>query len=127
VLVDDDRYFIKLTELLVTRARPDFELVEFCDAVSALDFLSHQSADLIVTDVRMPVMNGLQFTRSVRAIHPGVPIVVISSEDLECDALAHGASAFVSKRVVNPRLRAVIEKLCAPGAARGRDAGAAEA
>jgi CheY-like chemotaxis protein len=111
VLVDDDPYFLKLTEILVTRARPDLEIFEFQDAISALDFLSHQNADLIITDIRMPVMNGLQFTTAVRAINATVPIIVISSEDLCPEAMAHGANVFLTKSVLTVQLGPAIAKL----------------
>jgi CheY-like chemotaxis protein len=111
VIVDDDPYFLKLTEVIVLKARPEFEITSFLDAVTALEFLSRERVDLIITDVRMPVMDGLQFTAAIRGNKSTIPIVVISSEDLGEDALAHGASVFLTKSVLTARLRVVIAEL----------------
>ncbi len=110
ITVDDDPNSLKLIEMICSRALPGTEIVEFPGAVAALEFFRRHGATLIVTDVRMPVMDGLEFTAAIRAADTKVPIVVLSSDEVGADALAHGANVFLVKSRVVAELGAVLAK-----------------
>lgn len=86
---------------MVLESRPGIEVVgEADDGDTALDLLATVEADVVVMDVRMPRMNGVEATRRIRA-EPGAPRVLILTtfdlDDYAYDALGAGASGFLLK------------------------------
>jgi CheY-like chemotaxis protein len=77
----------------------------------ALALVAVQAYDLVITDYRMPAMNGKQFIDEVRKLRPGVPIILISGfvEIIGLDEKSTGADAVIQKsnNEVNSLLRAV--------------------
>jgi CheY-like chemotaxis protein len=116
VLVDDDPDFLWFTRQMIARTFPQCAIEEFGNGLDALEYLARHVVDLIVTDYRMPFMDGLRLTKSVRSFDLRVPIVVISGDSVEAEAMARGATAFVSKRDILQRLAAVLQQLGALGA-----------
>ena len=76
LLVDDD----PATRILVTRIlrQPDYAFTEADHAIQALDLLEKSSFDLIITDLRMPDLDGIAFAVRARARWPHIPIVLMS-------------------------------------------------
>lgn len=78
------------------------------DGCEALEVISLQQPDLVLLDLHMPRLNGLQTMALVRELHPSIRIFLISVDDSEpvvSTCLAQGADAFVSKRRLWPDLR----------------------
>lgn len=89
------------------------------DGVAALESLDKGLPDLIVTDMRMPRMDGLELLEAVKHKHPSVPVVIITahgSEDLAARALRSGAASYVPKRYVNQDLVHVVRPIIAMAA-----------
>lgn len=81
VLVVDDDTVIRELLATILEEETDFEVLKAAHGREALDRLSETRVDAIVCDVNMPVMNGVELVRAVRA-NPrlrGVPIIVISA------------------------------------------------
>ena len=77
-------------------------ILEAANGALALDLLQREPVDLIVADLNMPIMDGIELTRSVRAIPAlaEIPIVMLTTERRDLDvqtALKAGASAYLSK------------------------------
>lgn len=111
VIVDDDKDFFPLFSFAISRLSSELEVTEFTESVQALEFIVRTDVDLIVTDVNMPLFNGLLLTAAVRSFDKEVPIVVMSSEDLEEESLVSGANAFVSKQNLIRQLPATVRQL----------------
>lgn len=101
LIVEDSR---ATRELLVAalEERGDVELVAASSGFDALRELARDDFALIVTDVNMPDLNGLELLRFVRASprHQAVPLIVVSSESKPADrarGLALGASDWLGK------------------------------
>jgi CheY-like chemotaxis protein len=79
--------------------------------------------DLIITDLRMPVMNGQSILRAGKAALPAVPVIVITafvSPQIQADCRAEGAAAFLEKPLDTPQSLAAIDRvLSAPKSGRG--------
>jgi CheY-like chemotaxis protein len=88
------------------------EVVAFTSSVEAAEFLQNAKVSMVVTDCRMPQMNGLDFIAIVRSFDPRVPIVMLTSDmAVKDEALLRGATAFIPKHDVVKALPALLERL----------------
>jgi DNA-binding NtrC family response regulator len=70
--------------------------------------------DLIITDLRMPILKGQSILRAVKAALPEVPVIVMTafgSPEVEAECLEKGAAAFLEKPLDTPQLLAAIERV----------------
>ena len=82
VLVVDDQTPFRRVALEVVEATPGFEpLGEAASGEEALALVAQLSPELILLDVRMPVMDGIETARRLSAVHPGGVVVLISIDD----------------------------------------------
>jgi two-component system chemotaxis response regulator CheY len=91
-------------------------VVEAVDGFDALSKLTGQELHLFLTDINMPKMDGLEFTRHVRAIpaYKFVPIVLLTSEsnaEKKQQGKAAGATAWIVKPFDPDQLLAVVRKV----------------
>lgn len=116
VVVDDHQLMVDAIRAALA-GEDEFEIVG--DAKSAeegITLVDRRRPDLVLLDIRMPRMDGLECLRLIKARHPDIKVVIVSGLDdgaVVRRALAGGASAFVSK-LVDPRdlaatLRQVVE------------------
>jgi two-component system, NarL family, invasion response regulator UvrY len=100
VTVDDQALFRQVVREVV-EATPGFELLgEAAGGEAALDLADEVEPDLVLVDVRMPGIDGLETARRLRAAHPTSIVVLVSSEDsaaMPADVCSCGAAAFLSK------------------------------
>ena len=100
----------------------------FQHPLEALEHFERHGADLVVTDLRMPGLHGLDLLQRIRALDGGVPVLVItgfSSEDGAIEALRVGASNFIRKPFDPDELLAAIDRYAGgvvPGGHRAIDA-----
>ena len=97
----------------------DFETVEASTGFEALKMLPQEEYDLIITDINMPDINGLELINFVRTNdrYRNIPIIIVSTERSEEDkkrGMALGATAYVSKPFKSLELQEVIQKIIGP-------------
>jgi len=95
---------------------PGAEVVEASDGVDGLKKLSSNQVDLILTDINMPIMDGLKLVNLVRSneAYKDVPIVIITTEGAKEDkerALALGANAYITKPIQSTALLSTVKEL----------------
>ena len=100
VIVDDSTANIKLYAKIAAGLGPNVCVHSFNDPRKALEWLGNNSADLVISDYKMPTMHGAEFTRHVRRLPtcPDVPVVVVTAyadHDFRIEALESGASDFL--------------------------------
>lgn len=79
VVIDDEAYVIASVKKYIEQQHPQFDVSgTFTNAEDALSFLRVNPADVIITDIRMPHMDGLQMLEQVRQFLPDACILVIS-------------------------------------------------
>jgi two-component system, OmpR family, KDP operon response regulator KdpE len=97
LVVDDERPIRKLLRIGLTSQ--GYEILEAPDGKTCLQLLG-QKPDLIILDLGLPDINGLDLLRKIRARNESIPIVVLSSRGDEAgkvEALDHGADDYVTK------------------------------
>jgi YesN/AraC family two-component response regulator len=82
LLVDDERWVRTSIRKTIERTELPFEVINECsNGLEALDWLKDHTVDLILADIRMPVMDGLQFIERIRELRPSQAAVVVSGHD----------------------------------------------
>ncbi|CAN5828356.1 MAG: sigma-54-dependent Fis family transcriptional regulator [Gemmatimonadetes bacterium] len=100
-IVDDDPVQVALLTAQVERSRR-FRTKGFTDPASALRELETDPPDAIICDLRMPEIDGVEFTRRVLKRSPGLPVIIITARGFEDDpeqAFEAGAADFLGKPV----------------------------
>ena len=117
-LVDDDRNI--LTSVTMTLEAEGFKVRPFEDGAQALRSLSQTPADLVVLDIKMPRLDGLEVLKRLRKISD-MPAIFLTSKDDDIDemlGLKMGADDYVRKpfshRLLIERIRAVLRRVAIP-------------
>jgi len=115
LVVDDSPTMRQLIVFALKRLR-DVSITEANDGVDGLKKISSAKFDLVLTDINMPVMDGLKLVSLIRgdATHKGVPIVVITTEGGQEDkdrAMALGANSYITKPIQANSVLAVVKDL----------------
>jgi two-component system cell cycle response regulator DivK len=101
-------------DLLVQIFEDEYELDLAADGETAIDLALARRPDLILMDIGLPGVGGLEAVRSIRSQSPEVPIVAVSSRVMPGDrelALAAGCDEFVSKPIDDVVLLELVERL----------------
>lgn len=113
-LVDDDRNI--LTSVAIALEGEGFRVRSFSDGAEALRGLTTQAADLVVLDIKMPRMDGMETLTRLRRTSD-VPVIFLTSKDDEVDevlGLKMGADDYIKKpfsmRLLIERIRAVLRR-----------------
>lgn len=121
LVVDDSAFDRELVKQVL--AQDDSLTIEAVDGgMAALQRLKTGGIDLVLTDLQMPEVNGLQLVTTVRIDHPDIPVILMTgggTEVIAVNALAGGAASYVPKRMLNDwLLPTVLEALAAQEAER---------
>lgn len=111
VLVDDDDHFREMIGSHLRQQCPNFEVIGFFSSLEAFEYLVRQRADLIITESRMPFLDGLRLTAALRARNHAAPILIMSQLDVSVAAQTHGATAFISKQQATAELDGALQRL----------------
>ncbi len=110
LIVDDEISNLKaLKKILNVEA---FETIESIDGTSALQKFRDLSPDMIITDYRMPEMNGMELLKAVRQFDQNVPVVMVTAfgtVDDAVEAMKLGAIDFISKPISRKALLKVVQ------------------
>jgi two-component system chemotaxis response regulator CheY len=115
LVVEDSAMMRQLLVFALSRVK-QLKVTEADDGVDGLKKLATGRFDIILTDINMPIMDGLKLVKRVRTdpVHKDVPIVIITTESAEEDrqrALALGANAYITKPIQAPQVIAKVREL----------------
>lgn len=99
ILVVDDDLVIREGLRRILEAR-DYIVETFANGPLAIERMAEHSFDLVITDLKMPGMNGIEVLKHLKALQPEVPIIMItgfSTVDTAIDAMKNGASDYIAK------------------------------
>jgi two-component system chemotaxis response regulator CheY len=119
LIVEDSPMMRQLLVFAMSRVK-NMAIVEADDGVDALKKLAATKFDIVITDINMPIMDGLKLVKRIRsdAIHQNVPIVIITTEGAEEDrqrALQLGANAYITKPIQAPQVISTVKELLGIG------------
>ncbi|MGA2833890.1 MAG: response regulator [Terracidiphilus sp.] len=103
LIVDDSSVMRKIVERSLRQAGLDtLRVFEAGSGIDGLELLKAEHVDLILSDINMPSMDGLEFLRQIRSqnLAPGVPVVMITTESSEehvKQAILAGAQGYIRK------------------------------
>ncbi|MCI0462454.1 MAG: response regulator [Gemmataceae bacterium] len=116
VLVVDDALADRALVSGLIAKRIDSTILEAADGRQALAQIAAHHPDLVVTDLQMPEMNGLELVTAVKENFPDIPVLLMTaqgSEEIAAQALQQGAASYVPKRRLADDLVRTIERLLA--------------
>ena len=100
LLVDDDRAMLLALQEGFARYSDSFSVLLAGDGIEALEYLKRQPVSLVVTDLKMPRVDGFELLATIMANFPDIPVIIItgySTPEMERLARKGGAVAFVAK------------------------------
>ncbi len=115
VLVADDHFVVRMGLIAMVKTEPDMEVVaDVSDGAQAVEQFARCSPDLVLMDLRMPVMDGIRATEEILKRFPAARVLMLTTFDGDEDihrALKAGAQGYVLKNSTGetliPALRAV--------------------
>jgi len=104
LIVDDESTGRTILAKIIQQAEDDVSVDSFDKPLEALDWLNYNHPDLIITDYRMPDMNGVELIKQIRNKKacqdiPIMMITVVSEKSVRYDALEAGATAFLTRPI----------------------------
>jgi DNA-binding NtrC family response regulator len=111
LIVEDEAKMRRLLELNL--GEDGFETKSAPDAEAGLDLLQHNSIDLVITDLKLPGMGGLEFLQAVKRTNAALPVIVMTAfgtVETAVEAMKTGASDYVLKPFSLAEMRMVVHK-----------------
>ena len=115
LVVEDSPMMRQLLVFALSRVK-QIKVTEADDGVDGFRKLASGKFDIILTDINMPIMDGLKLVKRVRSDEQmkGIPIIIITTEGADEDrqrALALGANAYITKPIQAPQVIAKVKEL----------------
>ena len=107
---DNDSNYLLMTYIL----KKSYQLLRAKNGQEAIDMADQGGIDLILMDMKMPVMDGVEATIKIKEKHPDLPIMALTANAFESDRqtmMDAGCDEFVSKPVNGEKCLAAIEQL----------------
>ena len=117
LIVDDSASMRRVVGIALKGA--GYEVIEGCDGRDALSKLTGQKVHLIISDVNMPIMDGISFLKAVKTLpaYKFTPVIMLTTESEESkkrEGQAAGARAWVVKPFQPEQLVNAVQWLCLP-------------
>jgi two-component system NtrC family response regulator len=111
LIVDDEKNYLLVLEALLTDA--GYEVITRDNASEALEIITSHDLDLVITDMRMPGVDGMEFLVQLRALQPEIPVIMMTAYatvEKAVEAMKQGAFDYITKPFKNEELILTIRK-----------------
>lgn len=119
IIVCDDQAIVRDGLKMMLGLEADINVIATAqDGAEAVDLVAEHNPDLVLMDLKMPIMNGIEATRRIRQQHPELPVLVLTTYDADewvFDALRAGAVGYLLKDTPREQLVAAVR-----GSAEGK-------
>jgi len=116
IIVEDEPIILENIKTKISKINAKFRIVgETFNGQTALEIIHETHPDIILTDIRMPIMDGLQLIKEVRKNYPELPVIIISGYDefaYARQAIKYGVEDYLLKPVKIDSLQEVMHKIC---------------
>ncbi len=120
ILIVDDQRLMREGLRTLLELEPDFDVAgEAGEGAAALEAYEALAPDIVLMDIRMPGMDGVEATRRLRARHPGARVIILTTFDDEAyvfEGLRAGAQGYLLKDLSGDELATAIRTVMAGGA-----------
>lgn len=114
ILVVDDSATMRMFIAMTLRKMAAVSVIEAVNGLEALEKMQQQEIDMVLTDIVMPEMDGIELIRKIRgSLHKKIPIIVISTKGREEDrdlGLSLGANGYITKPLKGQELTEAVNK-----------------
>lgn len=113
LIAEDNLINMLLIKTILKSLFPKAVLIESHNGEEAIERFIETKPDLILMDIQMPVLNGLEATKQIRALHENIPIIALTAGTLKEErelCMSSGMNDFVSKPIVKDTIKEVILK-----------------
>ena len=114
IIIADDQELIRDSLRIVLSGNPDFSVNTAANGIEVVRAVRRDKPDVILMDVRMPEMDGVQCTQIIKENYPEIKIIILTTFDDDeyiFSALKHGASGYLLKGISADRLIEAIHKV----------------
>lgn len=115
LIVDDEIPALNLMQMLLKKHAPDFVIAQMCTgADEALAYLKEHTIDLLITDITMPQMNGIELSMAARKMQPDIHIFIISGYaefEYAQSAIQASVDEYMLKPIGGLQMKAAIDKV----------------
>ncbi|QDU96477.1 ATP-binding response regulator [Lignipirellula cremea] len=114
ILVVDDTHMARIQVGGLLAVCANWETVFAKDGQEALECIAADHFDLVLTDLVMPVMGGLELVERIKKLHPQMPVILMTSqgnEHIASDALRAGAASYIPKRMLGDNLVSTVRSV----------------
>lgn len=114
ILIADDQELIRDSLRIVLSGNPDFSVNTAANGIEVIRAVRRDKPDVILMDIRMPEMDGVQCTQIIKENYPEIKIIILTTFDDDeyiFSALKHGASGYLLKGISADRLIEAIHKV----------------
>jgi two-component system, NtrC family, response regulator PilR len=114
LVVDDEQGMRELLTVLLEHK--GYRVIAASDGAQALELVAHQLPDLVISDVRMPRMDGIGLLTGIRKTYPHLPVIMVTayaSMESTIQAMRLGADDYITKPFRIDEIRLVVEKALA--------------
>ena len=113
VVIADDQRVVREGLATIVAGFADTDVVGLAaDGAEAVELVSEQTPDVVLMDLRMPRMDGVEATREIRSRHPSIKVVVLTTyadDDSILSALSAGAAGYLTKDAAREDIRRALE------------------
>lgn len=114
LVVDDDAQVLRTLRKILEKK--GHQVLAFGSALAALERLKEEPVDLILTDLKMPEMDGIEFLSRAKALHPETPVILVTgfaTIEMTVSAIKRGAFDFLKKPFEVQKIVEVVERALA--------------
>lgn len=115
LIVEDEQLTRNFLKQIIPKLCDKWEIVgDVMDGVDALEVLKNQSVDLVLTDIKMPVMDGIELCKHINDLYPKIHCAILSGYgefDYAKSAIKYNVSSYLLKPIINDELKNMLESV----------------